>query len=243
MRNSLPYRAVLKEKVDPSNGNNVVIQKKTENGYEDVFEYNRNRSGELKCFSCFKQNDTWYALISRGYNHLDVLNLDKLEWIKIKKECKEILEEFCVTQVWVPAYKEFFYKPTENNPAEILIQVPEQEIVIPEKNKKIYSNHEIQFHNFGIINGCYWGMDYDNLQVQIVDLRNIEKGELKFITNENNEFPFNIDLAKGEHSDLLDNIFVDFERESLDEEKIIDLSINTPKRFYLNENFKMAESE
>ncbi len=134
-----------------------------------IGEYIRNyRAFADETFYSFSLNGKEYALYSHNYNTISLMSLPDCKEIILKDECKNQLNNFCPTGIYIPMYS---YNEEDN------YQTQFNSLNEKEENE-IYG-----YCNIGFICGCMWGDDTSD-KLMLIDLRNIEEGELWYINNE-----------------------------------------------------------
>ncbi len=186
-----------------------IVQRKfydEDNWSENIIgSYKRNYSSLFNTFHPFEQDGKHYALYSKDYTTTRVMSLP---------DCKDLGGEeedqygFCPVDFYVPVPDEGEVKDTENFDTS-------------------------DYGKFGFVAGCVWGDDSD-WKVELLDLRNISKGEIirkrpfGYMPMFGNRIKDNINMTwfvgKGEFADT--------------KEREISIATSSPT-FELDENFDL----
>ena len=116
-----------------------------------IGSYERNYSSLYKTFHPFKKGDQWYAMYSKSYEKISVMELPS---------CKEIAtndDSFCPVEFYVPSYDNMMSK---------------------EDNDEWNNQFKDVEGTFGFVSGCYWGDD-SSWKIAYLDLSDMLNGKIK----------------------------------------------------------------
>jgi hypothetical protein len=116
-----------------------------------IGEYERTYSSLYKTFHPFQRDGKWYALYSKDYSKVSVMELPS---------CKEIAindDSFCPVEFYVPSY--------DNMKSE-------------EDNDEWNNQYKDVEGTFGFVSGCYWGDD-SSWKIAYLDLSDMLNGNIK----------------------------------------------------------------
>lgn len=143
----------------------------------DIFEdekfigsYIRNYPSGI--FFPFLYKDKWFALFSENYECVSVMSLP---------DCKKITETeegFCPVDVWVPAYK--FEENSFKIKDKIYPCYYAENVISKDENQSDCEKLPLLYHDFAFVSGCVWGDD-SRMKVRLLDLKNLDQGEIKYL--------------------------------------------------------------
>ncbi len=137
---------------------------------EKLGEYLRHYySFAFSTFFPFSSNGKDYALYSADYNTISVMNLPNCTPVELKPECIEQLNHFCPVEVYVPRFEDHDKYRSQIHSSD-------------EKYEEGYSG----FSTLAFVTGCVWGDD-SSWKLNLLDLSNIENGELWYVDNSLNK--------------------------------------------------------
>jgi len=158
--------------------------------YELIRKY---RSYAEATFMPFKQNGKWYALCSLDYTATQLIDIETGQIIGGDKPHSA---GFCPVEIYIPRYKEYKYKFTEeflkgcpnpNKDPNFSYRVYDNECKteseflegnLVKDNHSIPISLEFGFENFGFVAGCVWGDD-TSWKIEYVDISEAHKGIIK----------------------------------------------------------------
>lgn len=124
-------------------------------------------------FQPFELNGKDYALYSSNYTTISVMTLPDCKPIELKEECVKQMHGFCPVEIYIPMFydEEYEFHGKTKKYREHLEDSDEEEE---------YKN--VGYSTLGFAIGCIWGDD-SSWKLNLIDLSNIENGELWYINN------------------------------------------------------------
>lgn len=210
-----PYTVKVIEEIDNGPGYWNYTMVGIYKNEELIYKYQRNyKSLALSTFHPFCIDDVWYALYSKDYQTVHVLNLDTLENIG------ESSEKFCPMDMHIPRvarFEEIFdgktltYGITLDGFGDI-----------KEDLKNVVN---IEYFPIAFVSGCFWGDDSSE-KLRMIDLNEAILGNVQVVEGELGY------LELWNNSNLKDSIDIDLD---YDEDGNVSYSINiaVPKRVFI----------
>lgn len=158
-----------KKKNKPGQWDSILCEIHNSKG-ERLGEYIRHYPSFVEStFFPFQMNGKDYALYSADYNTVSVMSLPDCKPIELKPECVEQLNNFCPVEIYIPRF-------SDRGDSRLQLQKGDHE----------YETGYTGFSSLAFVSGCVWGDDY-SWKLNLLDLSNIEKGELWYVDNSLNK--------------------------------------------------------
>lgn len=131
--------------------------------------------GAENIFCPFRYKDNDYALFSgKDYTTVSIMRLPSCEIVELSEESKKSLADHCPTEIVVPKYKKKWWDDYK-----FWVYYPEQE-VNDSKQEDDIDNEPLLYHDFALVAGCVWGDDSGNWKVNFLDLKDLDRGEVRY---------------------------------------------------------------
>ncbi len=144
------------------------------------YERNYHSFGE-ETFAPFRRGDNWFALYSRSYVAISVMELPSCKYLGGEDEVDSC--GFCPVEIWVPTYQ---IEVEAAMPPEELKKYPKEnwhwlsvDRYSKEYNRDLWEPDKEVFHeNFAFIAGCVWGDD-SSWKIEVRDISRAHEGIIK----------------------------------------------------------------
>lgn len=145
-------------------------------GENKLGQYTRNYYSHAEStFVPFEMNGKEYALYSKNYTQISLMSLPDCKDIPMSDKCKEQMAHFCPVGIHIPQYFDYTYKIKEEDIVSRLHLTDSKDLLGVDVVGSGYSS-------LGFTIGCVWGDD-SSWKLNLIDLRDVEKGEIWFIDN------------------------------------------------------------
>lgn len=166
------------------------IFKKEEDGTETkIGEYTRNYSSFYHTFFPFMKNGKEYAFYSKSYTTTSVMSLP---------DCKHLCDDdkgvFCPTSYYAPDFEDYDISEWHSKQLEEAKEKNDERGIKYWKSVIEDQEEQMQFvGKYALVAGCVWGDDSGGWKVHLLDISNIENGELMLLNTMGYfELPMNI---------------------------------------------------